>query len=45
MELQELSKLNEEMYALKGQDPTRYLELLQQLNEILESLNADLKSI
>ena len=39
------AQLNEEMIALKEQDPAKYLELLKKLNGIVESLNQDLEKI
>ncbi len=39
------NRINEEMAALKEQDPEKYLELLKQLNGMLEGLNQDLKDI
>lgn len=42
---QVLEGMNSEMQELKEKDPQKYLELLQELNNTIRDLNADLKSI
>ena len=40
-----LQKLNEDMVKMKEEDPEKYLETLQKLNEVIEELNKDIVSL